>query len=612
MATTLPDGPSAPGLLQTARFVARPMGFLDDCRRRYGDVFTLTLPPVGRSVFLAAPADVKKVFSLDRVNVMNPGRKFLLEPILGRRSVLLQVGAEHLRRRKLMLPPFHGERMRGYETLMEEVTREAVARWPRGAAFPLLPEMREITLDVILRAVFGLHDGARAVELREALRSSLAQADSAGMQLTFSMLPRDLRARHPVGRGLAEIDRLLAAEIGERRAAPDLEEREDILSMLLLARDEDGEPLDDAEMRDQLMTLLVAGHETTATGLAWAFDALFRTPARARAPARGARRRRALPGRGGRRGAARAAGGGGGRPAARRRRRARGRRPPGGGDRRARLDPAAAPRPRALPGPLAFRPERVPRRLAAVVRLAALRRRDAPLPGRRLRPVRDAGRPAHRARRGRPARRRPTAPSGSSATRSRWPRKMGRRPSSGPHKNAAPIATVSAVTATLADLPLLASGKVREMYDLGDRLLMVASDRISTYDAIHPNGIPDKGKVLTGLSAFWFAKTGHIVPNHFVSATDGVPDEARGRAIVARKLEMLPVECVVRGYIAGSGWKDYQATGAVCGHRAAARPARVRASCRRRSSRRRRRPRSATTTRRSTSTAPPSWSATAS
>jgi phosphoribosylaminoimidazole-succinocarboxamide synthase len=121
------------------------------------------------------------------------------------------------------------------------------------------------------------------------------------------------------------------------------------------------------------------------------------------------------------------------------------------------------------------------------------------------------------------------------------------------------------VTASLADLPLLASGKVREMYDLGDRLLMVASDRISTYDAVHPTPIPDKGKVLTGISAFWFARTRHIVANHFVSATDGVPSEARGRAIVARKLKMLPVECVVRGYITGSGWKDYQATGRVSG-----------------------------------------------
>jgi phosphoribosylaminoimidazole-succinocarboxamide synthase len=118
---------------------------------------------------------------------------------------------------------------------------------------------------------------------------------------------------------------------------------------------------------------------------------------------------------------------------------------------------------------------------------------------------------------------------------------------------------------SIADLPLLATGKVREMYDLGERLLMVASDRISTYDVVHPNPIPDKGKVLTGLSAFWFSRTGHIVPNHLESITDGVPDEVRGRAIVARKLRMLPVECVVRGYITGSGWKDYQATGKVSG-----------------------------------------------
>jgi phosphoribosylaminoimidazole-succinocarboxamide synthase len=119
--------------------------------------------------------------------------------------------------------------------------------------------------------------------------------------------------------------------------------------------------------------------------------------------------------------------------------------------------------------------------------------------------------------------------------------------------------------AAVADLPLLASGKVRELYDLGDRLLMVASDRISTYDVVHPTPIPDKGRVLTGLSVFWFGRTSHIVPNHFVSATEGVPDDVRGRAIVVRKLRMLPVECVVRGYITGSGWKDYQATGRVSG-----------------------------------------------
>jgi phosphoribosylaminoimidazole-succinocarboxamide synthase len=115
------------------------------------------------------------------------------------------------------------------------------------------------------------------------------------------------------------------------------------------------------------------------------------------------------------------------------------------------------------------------------------------------------------------------------------------------------------------DLPLLTKGKVREMYDLGDDLLMVASDRISTYDAVHPTPIPDKGKVLTGLSVLWFGLTENIVPNHLVSVTDGVPDELRGRSLRVRRLEMLPVECVVRGYLSGSGWKDYQATSAVSG-----------------------------------------------
>ena len=117
----------------------------------------------------------------------------------------------------------------------------------------------------------------------------------------------------------------------------------------------------------------------------------------------------------------------------------------------------------------------------------------------------------------------------------------------------------------LSDLPLLASGKVREIYDMGDELLIVASDRISTYDVVHPTPIPDKGAVLTGLSTFWFDRTTDIVANHVVSVTDRVPQEARGRGMVVRKLTMLPVECVVRGYITGSGWKDYQATGAVSG-----------------------------------------------
>ncbi len=117
----------------------------------------------------------------------------------------------------------------------------------------------------------------------------------------------------------------------------------------------------------------------------------------------------------------------------------------------------------------------------------------------------------------------------------------------------------------LADLPLIASGKVRELYDLGDRLLLVATDRISTFDAVHPTPIPDKGKVLTGLSVFWFERLGGIVPNHYISATEGVPDEVRGRALVVEKLAMLPVEAVVRGYITGSGWSEYRQVGSICG-----------------------------------------------
>jgi phosphoribosylaminoimidazole-succinocarboxamide synthase len=140
-----------------------------------------------------------------------------------------------------------------------------------------------------------------------------------------------------------------------------------------------------------------------------------------------------------------------------------------------------------------------------------------------------------------------------------------------------PLVASPYVTA-LADLPLIASGKVREMYDLSGsgapergnglpeaQLLMVASDRISTYDAVHPTPIPDKGKVLTGLSVFWFERTAHIVANHLLSATEGVPEQALGRALVVRRLRMLPVECVVRGYITGSGWRDYQAEGSVSG-----------------------------------------------
>jgi cytochrome P450 family 135 len=274
----LPPGPRLPALLQIARFTQRPVGFVDDCRQRYGNVFTLRLLIGGPSVWVAEPEYLREVWSRDRDHRLNAGRKFLLEPVLGKQSVLLQVGDEHLRRRKLMLPPFHGDRMRSYARVIEEATLSDIERWPRGQPFPLLERMQRITLDVILRAVFGTTAGAREDDLRAKLTELLRQSTSGAKQVAVTV-DWFLGGRiKPFSGAVDPVDRLLYEEIEARRAAGDLEEREDILSLLMLARDEEGEGLSDRELRDQLITLLVAGHETTATGLAWTFDALFRHP----------------------------------------------------------------------------------------------------------------------------------------------------------------------------------------------------------------------------------------------------------------------------------------------------------------------------------------------
>ena len=274
----LPPGPRLPPPIQLARFLRRPIEFLDDCAERYGHTFTLRLPISGRSVMISEPAYLREIWSNDRDHRLSAGRKFLLEPVLGGRSVLLQEGDEHLRRRRLMLPPFHGERMRSYARLMEEMTLRDIERWPVGEPFPLLPRMQRIALDVILRAVFGTTEGAEEDALRARLTRLLERTNDPVNQISvFADWFLGGRVK-PFARAVRPVDALIAAEIAARRGAGDLEEREDILSLLMLARDEDGRELDDGELRDQLVTLLVAGHETTATGLAWAFDALFRNP----------------------------------------------------------------------------------------------------------------------------------------------------------------------------------------------------------------------------------------------------------------------------------------------------------------------------------------------
>jgi cytochrome P450 len=273
----LPPGPSAPAAVQTARLLFRPVQFAEACHDRYGDTFRAHFLPAGDVVFISDPDSLKRLFSADRINTIAPGRNFALGPLLGPGSLLLQTGDEHLRRRKLMLPSFHGERMRAYESAMEDVTERELATWPLGEPFALHSRMQAITLEVILRAVFGVGE-ERHDALRDNLVAILATTRSpAAFGMTMSRLnwiPRYRRTRELI----AATDELLAAEVAERRSDPHLEEREDILSMLVAAQFEDGSQMDGPELRDQLMTLLLAGHETTATALAWTFELLYRSP----------------------------------------------------------------------------------------------------------------------------------------------------------------------------------------------------------------------------------------------------------------------------------------------------------------------------------------------
>ncbi|WP_445151850.1 cytochrome P450 [Baekduia sp. Peel2402] len=273
--TALPPGPSmAPGK-QVAAWIFRPEALMERARRERGDVFTLHLP-LGPVVTVADPALVKQVFTGDP-DVLRAGEgNRPLEPVVGPDSLLLLDGARHLRRRRLVLPPFHGERLRTYADDMARITRESVATWPRDVPFATEPYLRAITLSIIVRVVFGIEDAARATRLQDLIPKLVPDGGFSSL-LLLPAFRRDLGARSPWRRFLAAraaIDALLFDEIAARRADPDLAERTDILSLLLQARDEDGAPLTDHELRDELMTLLLAGHETTASALAWAFTLL--------------------------------------------------------------------------------------------------------------------------------------------------------------------------------------------------------------------------------------------------------------------------------------------------------------------------------------------------
>ena len=242
-------------------------------------MFTLRIAYEGTWVMLADPEAIKQVFTGDpKVFHAGEGNQ-ILAPILGRNSVLVLDEKPHMSQRKLLLPPFHGARMQGYEQTMAEIAEREIGGWPTGTPYKLRPRMQAMTLEIILQTVFGVRGGERMDELRAALREFLDLTTNPQVLLPLLLIgPKRVRGFGPFRRRVDRVDELIYREIAERRRAGDVEERDDVLSMLVAARHEDGSLMRDEEMRDELLTLLVAGHETTATSLAWAVERLARNP----------------------------------------------------------------------------------------------------------------------------------------------------------------------------------------------------------------------------------------------------------------------------------------------------------------------------------------------
>lgn len=274
----LPPGPRAPAAVNMARLVQRPLESLIGWRKRYGDAYTVKLPVFGVGVYVSDPDAIREMLTGDQSDLHAGEANAPLAPVLGDKSVLILDGREHLRQRKLLLPPFQGSAIQNFREVIREAAEAEVDGWREGERFVMRERMRALTFEVIARAVFGVAERERIERLRAAL---VALID---MQMIFVMpsaLRRDLGRFSPWGqfqRRLKAADALIYEEIGRRREASDLEERTDVLSLLLRARDEDGGVMTDVELRDELMTMLLAGHETTATGLAFAFDLLMREP----------------------------------------------------------------------------------------------------------------------------------------------------------------------------------------------------------------------------------------------------------------------------------------------------------------------------------------------
>jgi cytochrome P450 len=276
-----PPGSKLPAIAQAIRYVRAPLGFLTQLQRRYGDIFSVSFPYFGKVVYVADPALVKAVFtgSAEQFHA-GEANATVLEPALGPNSVLTLDDAPHMQQRKLLLPPFHGERIQRYGELMREVTLQEMESWPVSEPFALRRHTQRITLAVIMRAVFGVHDEERLARFERLIETF---ANRVNAITAFPMLRRNLGRWSPWPRFLRArkaLDEFIYEEIALRRGEVKSGEEghDDVLSLLLSARHDDGSPMSDEELRDELVTVLGAGHETTATALAWAMERLLRTP----------------------------------------------------------------------------------------------------------------------------------------------------------------------------------------------------------------------------------------------------------------------------------------------------------------------------------------------
>ncbi|HSS32476.1 MAG TPA: cytochrome P450 [Solirubrobacterales bacterium] len=275
----LPPGPRMSRVLQTAIWSRQAQWMLEQSRARFGRMFTLKIAYEGDWVMVSDPELVKQVFTGDpKIFHAGEGNQ-ILRPILGDNSVLVLDEKQHIGQRRLLLPPFHGERMQAYGEKMTAIAAREIESWPTGTPYQLRPRMQAITLEIILETVFGIHGGERMAPLRDSLREFLDLTTNPAVLVPLLLIgPDRIRGVPAFRRRIERVDELIYGEIADRRAAEDVAERDDILSMLVAARHEDGSPMSDAEIRDELLTLLVAGHETTATALSWAMERLVRHP----------------------------------------------------------------------------------------------------------------------------------------------------------------------------------------------------------------------------------------------------------------------------------------------------------------------------------------------